>query len=139
MKIINLFSITALFLSLSMGESYAVTKNGKVWVLCAVGATTAAIFTTYTANKTKETFKKAYEWNLEEEIKKQREKEVNAHTVFEKLRAYHDSFFVNRLGQLRDYSESASWATTTVVSGLATAIFVAAPFVLNDKQLKRRR
>lgn len=139
MKITNFLSITALFLSLFMGESYAVTKDGKVWLGCAIFTSATGIMTWYCASKTKESYSKARNWDLKEEIKKQHEKEANAHSMLEKLRAYQDSFFVNRLGQLCHYSESASWATTTVVSGLATAAFAATPFALNDKQLKRHR
>lgn len=137
MKLTKILSIMALFLSLSISESYAIISSAKAWRRCALAASTTGLMTWYCAGKTKESYKKARNWNLEEERQKQRTKEENAHSMLEKFRAYHDSFFVNRLGQLRDYSESASWATTTIVSGLATAIFVAAPFALSDKQLKR--
>ena len=137
MKITNLLSITALFLSLSIGESYAVTKNGKVWTICAIGATGAATLTAYTAHKTKESFRKVCNWNIEEEIKKQHEKEANAHTMLEKFRVYQDSFFVNKLGLMYLYAQSAGYASTTLSSACATLALAAAPFILSDKKLSK--
>lgn len=118
--------IISLFVSCMIApQSFA---NNTSFALMAI----TGLGTWYGFRQMKKEFREARNWNLQEEIQKQREKEANAHSLREKLHAYCDSFSVNRCGKYLKYFKTLQWTGFTTVCGLATCFQIAPSDVTNQ-------